>query len=157
MLLASLHGKHESAAAFGVCRHAYEATGHFAHEVFLAAQVTDVRPAAGERQTEALAVAAGDVCAPFAGRAQRGEVGGHGVYGEERFVGVAVVGNAFEVFHDAVVVGLRQQHACHVAFLHGGFKEILVGHAVFLGNGLQVHAVVVRVGFHHAQHVGGEG
>ena len=37
VLLAGLHGQHESAAAFGVCRHAYEATGHFAHEVFLAA------------------------------------------------------------------------------------------------------------------------
>ena len=72
-------------------------------------------------------------------------------------MGVAVVGNAFKVFHDAVVVGLRQQHACHVAFLHGRFKEVLVGHAVFLGNGLQIHAVVVRVSFHHAQHVGGEG
>ena len=72
-------------------------------------------------------------------------------------MGVAVVGNAFKVFHDAVVVGLRQQHACHVVLFHGFFKEILVGHAVFLGNNLKVHAVVERVSFRHAQHVGGEG
>lgn len=69
VLLASLHGEHESALAIGVGGGAHEATGHLADKSVLDAEVTDVRTAEAHGDAEALAVATSDVGAPLAGSA----------------------------------------------------------------------------------------
>ena len=73
VLLPGGEREHEAAPAAGVLGRSHETAGHLAHVAHAGAQESEVRAAEAHRHAEALGLAAGDVGAAVAGRAQQRE------------------------------------------------------------------------------------
>ena len=157
MLFAGLECEDEGALAVGVLGGADYTTGHLAELCLGAGDVAEVWAAEAEGHAEGLAVATGDVAAPFCGSAEHCEGAGVGVHGEESLGGVELVGQSGEVLDDAVAVGLGHEHAGHVALGELGVDEAEVGDALLLRELGELDAVVVGVGAHDAENLLGHG
>ena len=82
MLFASLEGKHIATLSGCIDSSTHHASGHFAEHRVGACDVSEIRTSELQGHAEGLAVAAGDVGAPFGGSAKHCERAGVGIDAE---------------------------------------------------------------------------
>ena len=126
--------------------------GHLAHQRLAAGHIADCRAAVADGYAEALAVADGDVGSPFAGSLQEGQRRGGACHDHQRLGAVDGVGEACEVFDDAVAVGLRQYHAGDVPLGELFLHVVKRGYAPIFGYLADDYSVVAGVGVENGAH-----
>ena len=149
MLFASLESEHEGTLTTAVGGFAHDATRHLAHELFGGTHVADVWSAPCHRNAKRLTFANCDVGTPFAWSFEQGKISSDGIHDEQRLALMASVGNAREVFDDAISVGLLNDDASHATLVEELTHSIEIGSAISLRNGNDIHAMEVGVGFNH--------